>query len=64
MTFLQLFIAILIVLLFVAAVIWVRRIGIGETFVHIGIATDKPQDVLWLYDRDPLTPDPLAAKEV
>lgn len=28
----------------------VRRIGIGKTFVHVGIATDKPQDVCWLYD--------------
>lgn len=47
-----------------AIIIGVRRVGIGETFVHIGIADDKPQDVLWLYDRDPITPDPLAAKEV
>lgn len=27
----------------------VRRIGIGATFVHVGIATDKPLDVLWTY---------------
>lgn len=27
----------------------VRRIGIGKTFVHLGIGQDKPQDVLWLY---------------
>jgi len=27
----------------------VRRIGIGQTFVHVGIATDKPQDVCWHY---------------
>lgn len=27
----------------------VRRIGDGKTFVHIGIAKDKPQDVLWSY---------------
>lgn len=27
----------------------VTRIGIGQTFVHVGIAKDKPQDVLWDY---------------
>jgi uncharacterized protein YcbK (DUF882 family) len=27
----------------------VRRIGIGNTFVHVGIASDKPQDVMWDY---------------
>lgn len=27
----------------------VRRIGIGDTFIHIGIAEDKPQFVVWLY---------------
>lgn len=27
----------------------VRRIGIGEEFVHIGIAEDKPQFVMWTY---------------
>ena len=27
----------------------VRRIGIGETFVHVGISADKPQDVCWTY---------------
>lgn len=25
------------------------RIGIGKTFVHIGIAKDKPQRVIWHY---------------
>lgn len=25
------------------------RIGIGKTFVHLGIAQDKPRRVLWLY---------------
>ena len=25
------------------------RIGIGKTFVHIGIAKDKPQHVIWHY---------------
>ena len=25
------------------------RIGIGKTFVHIGIAKDKPQNVIWNY---------------
>jgi hypothetical protein len=27
----------------------VRRIGIGETFVHVGVAMDKPQDCIWTY---------------
>jgi uncharacterized protein YcbK (DUF882 family) len=27
----------------------VRRIGIGQTFVHVGIAKDKPQDAMWHY---------------
>ena len=27
----------------------VRRIGIGQTFVHVGIAMDKPMDVAWHY---------------
>lgn len=27
----------------------VERIGIGQTFVHVGIATDKPQQVCWHY---------------
>ena len=27
----------------------VRRIGIGKTFVHVGISKDKPQDCLWDY---------------
>ncbi len=27
----------------------VRRIGIGQTFVHVGIAKDKPQDCMWTY---------------
>lgn len=26
-----------------------RRIGIGKNFVHLGIATDKPQNVMWHY---------------
>jgi uncharacterized protein YcbK (DUF882 family) len=48
-----------------AIVCGVRRVGIGADFVHIGIATDKPQDVMWLYERDPVTPDPLStSKEV
>lgn len=29
--------------------IGVTRIGIGQTFVHVGVATDKPQDVCWHY---------------
>lgn len=27
----------------------VTRIGIGKEFVHIGIAADKPQRVIWTY---------------
>jgi uncharacterized protein YcbK (DUF882 family) len=27
----------------------VVRIGIGKTFVHLGIAKDKPQRVMWHY---------------
>lgn len=27
----------------------IKRIGIGKTFVHIGIAKDKPQNVIWHY---------------
>lgn len=27
----------------------VTRIGIGQTFVHIGVAADKPAEVCWHY---------------
>lgn len=27
----------------------VSRIGIGDTFVHVGIAKDKPQNAMWAY---------------
>lgn len=27
----------------------IRRIGIGATFIHVGISTDHPQDVCWTY---------------
>mgnify|MGYP001572977930 CR=1 FL=1 len=30
----------------------VRRIGIGNEFVHVGIAEDKPQFVMWDYYPD------------
>jgi uncharacterized protein YcbK (DUF882 family) len=30
----------------------VRRIGIGKTFIHIGISTTHPQDVCWDYYPD------------
>lgn len=30
----------------------VRRIGIGNTFIHIGISTTHPQDVTWTYYPD------------
>lgn len=29
----------------------VRRIGIGKTFLHVGISLEKPSDVAWLYDN-------------
>jgi uncharacterized protein YcbK (DUF882 family) len=32
----------------------VRRIGIGNTFIHVGIAQDKPVDVMWDYYPNPL----------
>jgi len=25
------------------------RMGIGKNFIHIGVAKDKPQEVVWLY---------------
>lgn len=27
----------------------VQRLGIGQTFIHVGIGRDKPRDVLWHY---------------
>ena len=27
----------------------VKRIGIGKTFVHVGISATHPQDVIWTY---------------
>jgi hypothetical protein len=27
----------------------ISRIGIGKDFIHVGIATDKPQHVCWTY---------------
>lgn len=27
----------------------VRRIGVGENFIHIGVSKDKPQLVVWHY---------------
>lgn len=36
----------------------VRRIGIGETFIHIGIASNKPLDCAWTYYEKPPTPKP------
>ena len=27
----------------------VRRIGMGDTFIHVGISKDLPQDVMWTY---------------
>jgi uncharacterized protein YcbK (DUF882 family) len=26
-----------------------KRIGIGRSFIHVGIRTDNPQQVVWLY---------------
>ena len=35
----------------------VRRIGVGDTFIHIGIGQDKPMDVVWTYyEKKPVTP--------
>jgi uncharacterized protein YcbK (DUF882 family) len=35
----------------------VRRIGIGDGFVHVGVAMDKPLDACWTYpDKPPLPP--------
>lgn len=34
----------------------VTRIGIGQTFLHIGISTDHPQEVIWHYYPDPKSP--------
>lgn len=31
----------------------VRRIGIGNTFLHIGIAVDLPQNMCWDYYPEP-----------
>ena len=30
----------------------VRRIGIGNTFIHIGIAKDMPQNMCWDYYQE------------
>jgi hypothetical protein len=30
----------------------IQRIGIGKDFVHVGIATDKPQAVCWTYYQE------------
>jgi uncharacterized protein YcbK (DUF882 family) len=30
----------------------VRRIGIGKTFIHVGISMTHPQDVMWTYYPD------------
>ena len=29
--------------------IGIKRIGIGNGFVHLGVSKDKPQDVIWNY---------------
>ncbi len=35
----------------------VRRIGIGQTFIHVGIAADKPVDTAWhYYPEKPVAP--------
>lgn len=31
----------------------VRRIGIGKTFIHVGVSTSHPQDVIWHYYPEP-----------
>ena len=32
--------------------IGVARIGLGATFVHIGVGKDVPQNLIWLYAPD------------
>ncbi|MBO4657967.1 MAG: hypothetical protein J5639_09370 [Bacteroidales bacterium] len=32
-----------------ALIVGFRRIGIGKTFIHLGDATNLPQDVIWDY---------------
>lgn len=27
----------------------ITRIGVGQTFIHVGVSTDKPQNVMWDY---------------
>jgi len=34
----------------------VKRIGIGRTFIHVGISPSHPQEVLWHYYPDPKSP--------
>ena len=29
----------------------VQRYGIGDEFIHVGVATDKPQAVAWTYPK-------------
>ena len=26
-----------------------RRVGIGDTFIHLGISKDRPSEVIWIY---------------
>jgi hypothetical protein len=37
----------------------VRRIGIGATFIHVGVALDRPADVLWTYYPEKETEKPV-----
>lgn len=36
-------------LVLLAGALGCRRIGVGETFVHLDFSTEKTQDVLWTY---------------
>lgn len=35
----------------------VRRIGVGDRFIHIGVARDRPMDVAWTYYAKDEPPD-------
>ena len=35
----------------------VRRVGIGDRFIHVGVARDRPMDVAWTYYQKDDAPD-------
>ena len=32
-----------------ALAVGVRRLGVGHDFLHVGVSTDHPQDIIWVY---------------